>query len=388
MLFPHLSERAPSGVKQGGTAEDNPSLFTGAGFFISENGRSITMIVVMDLRVGQAELSAVEALLEEYGYRCHLIRGEERIVIGAVGAQKGEIPPGLETMAGVEKVMRVTQPFKLVSREVKPDDTVVEAGRIRLGGGYLSVIAGPCAVESLAQLMQSAAAVRDGGAAGLRGGAFKPRTSPYAFQGLMDTGLEYLRQAREETGLAVVTEVVNPADVERVADIADIVQVGARNMQNFPLLQEVGQLRRPVLLKRGLSATVEEWLMAAEYIMSGGNYQVILCERGIRTFETYTRNTMDVSAIALAKRLSHLPVVADPSHAGGHWRLVRPLSLAALAAGADGLLIEVHPDPARALCDGPQSLTPEHFRELMGEVEVMAGLTGKKLWRGGEENDG
>jgi 3-deoxy-7-phosphoheptulonate synthase len=346
------------------------------------------MIVVMDLRVGEDELKAVETMLAEYGYRCHLIRGDERIVIGAVGAQKGEVPPGLETMPGVEKVMRVMQPFKLVSREVKPDDTVVEAGKIKLGGGHVSIIAGPCAVESKEQLIQAAEAVRRGGAVGLRGGAFKPRTSPYAFQGLMDTGLEYLRQARAETGLAIVTEVVNPADVERVAQTADIIQVGARNMQNFPLLQEVGMLRQPVLLKRGLSATVEEWLMAAEYIMSEGNYQVILCERGIRTFETYTRNTLDVSAIALAKRLSHLPVVADPSHSGGHWRLVRPLSLAALAAGADGLLIEVHPEPSRALCDGPQSLNPEHFQELMAEIAAMVQVTGKKLCLGGEAVDG
>ncbi|MDW7649794.1 MAG: 3-deoxy-7-phosphoheptulonate synthase [Bacillota bacterium] len=343
------------------------------------------MIVVMDLRVGEKELAAVEKILTEYGYRSHLIRGEERLVIGAVGAQKGEIPPGLETLPGVEKVLRISQPFKLAGREVKPDDTVVEAGRIRLGGGYFSVIAGPCAVESREQLSLSADIVRQGGGAGLRGGAFKPRTSPYAFQGLMAEGLNYLRQAREATGLSIVTEVVNPADVEMVADTADVIQIGARNMQNFPLLNEVGQLRKPVLLKRGLSATVEEWLMAAEYIMSGGNYQVILCERGIRTFETYTRNTLDVSAIALAKRLSHLPVVADPSHAGGHWRLVRPLALASLAAGADGLLIEVHPEPARALCDGPQSLTPEHFQELMQDISRMLPVVGKSLWTGEEQ---
>lgn len=343
------------------------------------------MIVVMDLDVGEKEIQAVERVLQEYGYSCHLIRGEKRLVIGAVGATQTEIPPALETMPGVEKVMRVMQPFKLVSREVKPDDTVVEAGSLRVGGGFVSVLAGPCAVESRTQLLEAATAVKTFGAAALRGGAFKPRTSPYAFQGLLAEGLVYLREAREKTGLAIVTEVLNPADVELVAETADVIQIGARNMQNFPLLKEVGQLRKPVLLKRGLSATVEEWLMAAEYIMAEGNYQVILCERGIRTFETYTRNTLDVSAIVLAKQLSHLPVIADPSHAGGHWRLVKPLALASLAAGADGLIVEVHPDPARALCDGKQSLTPEHFAELMDYVEKFVPVLGKKLWHGGVE---
>jgi 3-deoxy-7-phosphoheptulonate synthase len=343
------------------------------------------MIVVMNLQAGQDEVKAVEEVLAGYGYKCHLIRGVKRIVLGAVGShENGGPPPGLETMPGVEKVVRIMQPFKLVSREVKSEDTVVETGKLRLGGGYFSVMAGPCAVESLEQLSAAAHAVRKAGATGLRGGAFKPRTSPYAFQGLEDLGLEYLNHAREETGLAIVTEVINPSDVERVARIADVVQIGARSMQNFPLLREVGHLRKPVLLKRGLSATVEEWLMAAEYILSEGNYQVILCERGIRTFETYTRNTLDISAVALAKQLSHLPVVVDPSHSGGHWRLVKPLALAALAAGADGLLVEVHPEPARALCDGPQSLTPEHFSELMDALSDLAPLLGKNVWRGEE----
>lgn len=340
------------------------------------------MIVVMDLQVGEKELQAVEEVLQEYGYQCHLIRGENRIVVGAVGSGSGEIPPNLETMPGVEKVMRVMQPFKLVSREFKRDDTVVAAGKLRVGGGFVSVLAGPCAVESEEQLKEAARAVKEAGAVGLRGGAYKPRTSPYSFQGSMEKGLNYLSNIKKETGMAVITEAVNPADIEAVAEVADIVQIGARNMQNYPLLREAGQLRKPVLLKRGLSATVEEWLMAAEYIMSGGNYEVILCERGIRTFETYTRNTLDVSAIALAKRLSHLPVIADPSHAGGQWRLVRPLALASLAAGADGLLIEVHPDPARALCDGPQSLNPKHFSELMSEVAALVPVLGKTLCRG------
>ncbi|HZK25350.1 MAG TPA: 3-deoxy-7-phosphoheptulonate synthase [Oscillospiraceae bacterium] len=340
------------------------------------------MIVVMDLQAAQKEIQAVEDVLQEYGYGCHLIRGEMRVVIGAVGSAQSEIPPALETMPGVEKVMRVIQPYKLVSREVKPDDTVVTAGSLRVGGGTVAVIAGPCAVESQGQLRAAANGVKIHQAAALRGGAFKPRTSPYAFQGLLAKGLTYLREAGEETGLAVVTEVVNPADVEMVANAADIVQIGARNMQNYPLLKEVGQLRKPVLLKRGLAATVEEWLMAAEYIMSEGNYQVILCERGIRTFETSTRNTLDVSAIALAKQLTHLPVIADPSHAGGHWRLVKPLALASLAAGADGLIVEVHPDPARALCDGKQSLTLEHFAELMAEIKAFLPVLGKTLCSG------
>ncbi|MCL5981856.1 MAG: 3-deoxy-7-phosphoheptulonate synthase [Firmicutes bacterium] len=340
------------------------------------------MIVVMNLDAREEEVRAVEEKLQEHGYCCHQIRGVSRLVVAAVGSELGGVPPGLEVLPGVEKVVRIMQPFKLVSREAKTEDSVVRAGPLCLGGGFFSVMAGPCAVESREQLRQAAWAVRQAGAVGLRGGAFKPRTSPYAFQGLEKIGLEYLAQAREETGLAIVTEVINAADVELVAGVADVVQVGARNMQNFPLLREVGKLRRPVLLKRGLSATVEEWLMAAEYILSEGNDDVILCERGIRTFETYTRNTLDISAVALAKRLSHLPVVVDPSHAAGQWRLVRPLSLAALAAGADGLLIEVHPDPARALCDGPQSLTPAHFSELMDELAALAPVLGKKLCRG------
>ncbi len=336
----------------------------------------------MHLGTTEEEVGSVEEVLNKYGYRCHFIRGEERLVIGAVGSKQGGLPVGLETMPGVDKVVRIMQPFKLVSREMKQEDTVVEAGRLRLGGGYFSVIAGPCAVESFEQLNESAAAVRRFGAAALRGGAFKPRTSPYAFQGLEKQGLAYLAKARETTGLSIVTEVVNPTDVEQVAGVADVIQIGARNMQNFPLLREVGQLRIPVLLKRGLSATVEEWLMAAEYILAEGNYQVILCERGIRTFETYTRNTLDVSAIALAKRLSHLPVIADPSHAGGDWRLVKPLALASMAAGADGLLIEVHPDPAKALCDGPQSLNPGHFEDLMSDLNALAPVLNKTMWRG------
>ena len=340
------------------------------------------MIVVMDLQAPEREIQAVEDVLQEYGYSCHLIRGEKRLVIGAVGSAGSEIPPALETMPGVEKVMRVLQPYKLVSREMKPDDSVVTAGSLRLGGGTVAVIAGPCAVESQDQLRATAHAVKAQQAAALRGGAFKPRTSPYAFQGLMAEGLAYLHEISAETGLPVVTEVINPADVEMVAATADIVQIGARNMQNYPLLKEVGQLRKPVLLKRGLSATVEEWLMAAEYIMAAGNYQVILCERGIRTFETATRNTLDVSAIALAKQLTHLPVIADPSHAGGHWRLVKPLALASLAAGADGLLVEVLPEPARALCDGKQSLTPEHFVELMAAVKAILPALGKTLCTG------
>jgi 3-deoxy-7-phosphoheptulonate synthase len=285
-------------------------------------------------------------------------------VVGDVGLRKEQVMSHLAVLPGVESVTPISKPFKLTSREFHPADTVIEVAGTHIGGGSLTVMAGPCAVESRDQLLRTADAVATAGATILRGGAFKPRTSPYSFQGLGMDGLRFLAEARERTGLPIVTEVMEPSQVEVVALHADILQVGARNMQNYPLLMAVGRARRPVLLKRGLSATVEEWLMAAEYIVSSGNPEVILCERGIRTFETYTRNTLDLAAVPLLHRLSHLPVIVDPSHATGKRWLVRSMALAAVAAGADGIMVEVHPDPDDALSDGEQSLTLEQFDAL------------------------
>ncbi|HHX77576.1 MAG TPA: 3-deoxy-7-phosphoheptulonate synthase, partial [Firmicutes bacterium] len=290
-----------------------------------------------------------------------------------------EDPAWLNTLPGVLKVMPVLHPYKLVSREVKEEDTLVRIRNVVIGGKEIVVMAGPCAVESEEQLLKTARAVKEKGAKILRGGAFKPRTSPYKFQGMAEEGLKLLREAAGETGLLIVTEVLTPSEVELVGRYSDILQIGARNMQNYPLLKEAGMSGKPVLLKRGMAASLEEWLMAAEYIMAEGNYDVILCERGIRTFETATRYTLDISAVPLVKRLSHLPVVVDPSHSAGDWRLVPSLSRAAVAAGADGLLIEVHPDPPRALCDGPQSLTPERFGSLMAELSPVAAAVGRAL---------
>ncbi len=337
------------------------------------------MIVVMKLTATGSEIEKVEQRLQQMGFKSHLIQGVERIVIGAVGEKKVAFPTGLEMLPGVEKVVPVMAPYKLVSREAREENSLIPVGDLLLGGKQLVVSAGPCAVESEDQLITIARQVQAAGAHILRGGAFKPRTSPYSFQGLEKEGLTMLARAREETGLKVVTEVLTPQDVELVAMYSDILQVGARNMQNFPLLKELGRVGKPVLLKRGLAATVEEWLMAAEYILAEGNYAVILCERGIRTFETATRSTLDISAIPLAKLWSHLPVIVDPCHSSGSWRLALPLSLAAVAAGADGLMIEVHHKPAEALCDGPQSLTPANFRQLMDSVARIAPAVGRYL---------
>jgi 3-deoxy-7-phosphoheptulonate synthase len=337
------------------------------------------MIVVMSLKTPEAQVTAVKERLIELGFSVHEIRGVERLVLGAVGDGRLDEPSILQLMPGVEKVLRVRHPYKLVSREVKNEDTVVQMGDVRVGGEEIVIMAGPCAVESEEQLLSAARAVKAAGARVLRGGAFKPRSSPYSFQGLAEDGLKMLAAAREETGLLIVTEAVNPGDVEVVSRYADILQIGARSMQNFALLREAGESGRPVLLKRGFAATVEEWLMAAEYILATGNYNVILCERGIKTFETATRSTLDISSIPLVKRLSHLPILADPSHSGGDWRLVPALSKAALAAGADGLIVEVHCDPATALCDGPQSLIPANFLQLMKEISLLADAVGRKL---------
>jgi len=340
------------------------------------------MVVVMDLSAGPEHIASVKERLEQNGFEIHMIRGVKRLVIGAVGDHRVIDSLGLEAMPGVERVVPIMKPYKLVSREAKGESTLVKVKDVVIGGRELAVIAGPCAVESREQLLNTARCVRRAGARMLRGGAFKPRTSPYSFQGLQLEGLKLLAEASAETGLATVTEVVDEASLELALEYVDMVQVGARNMQNFSLLRMVGRSAKPVLLKRGLSATVEEWLMAAEYIVSEGNDNVVLCERGIRTFESATRNTLDLSAVPLVKELSHLPVIVDPSHATGNRRLVGPVSRAAVAVGADGLIIEVHPDPARALSDGPQSLTPEEFDSLTKQLGMVAAAVGREFSRG------
>ncbi len=345
---------------------------------------NVSMIVVMRSNATEEELNAVLTRIQEHGLKGRVTYGEERNIVGVIGAA---IPPTLreeiERFPGVQEAVRITRPYKLAAREFHPQDTIVQVGDLMIGGGSFVVIAGPCAVESEDQIMKTALAVREAGAHMLRGGAFKPRSSPYTFRGLGEEGLRLLAQARAETGLPVVTEVMTPTDVELVARYADVLQIGARNMQNFQLLEEVGRSGKPVLLKRGMSATIEEWLLSAEYIIAQGNPNVILCERGIRTFETATRNTMDLNAVALAKRRSHLPVIADPSHGTGKWYLASPLALASLAAGADGVMIEVHPDPDRATSDGGQSLTCENFAALMPHMTALANVLGRRdaRWR-------
>ncbi|KAB2953411.1 3-deoxy-7-phosphoheptulonate synthase [Heliorestis acidaminivorans] len=341
------------------------------------------MIVVMKLDAAEEEILAVEKRLKEAGLAGHLIRGVNRIVIGAVGDEREVIASlGLEIMPAVEKVVPIMKPFKLVSREARDEPTVVRVKEAIFGGDHLAIIAGPCAVESLEQVMKAAKYIKAAGGQVLRGGAYKPRTSPYAFQGMEEKGLEILKQAGNEYGLATVTEVIDEPSLELACDYVDMVQIGTRNMQNFRLLKAVGKVRKPVILKRGLSATIEEWLMAAEYIMSEGNDQVILCERGIRTFETYTRNTLDLSAIPVIKDLSHLPIIVDPSHATGSAKLVGSMSKGAIASGVDGLIIEVHPEPCKALCDGPQSLDPQQFTALMEELKRVANAVDRKLSNG------
>ena len=339
------------------------------------------MIVVMRTSATQKDIDAILSRLEEHQLKGHLVRGEERTIIGVVGAT---IPPTLreelELFDGVQEAVRITRPYKLAAREFHPHDTIVDVRGVKVGGNSgCVIIAGPCAVESEEQILASARAAREAGASMLRGGAFKPRSSPYTFRGMGEAALKLLAQARAETGLPIVTEVMTPTDVALVARYADVLQIGARNMQNYQLLEEVGRTGMPVLLKRGLSATIEEWLLSAEYVIAQGNPNVILCERGIRTFETATRNTMDLNAVALAKRRSHLPVIADPSHGTGKWYLVPPLALASLAAGADGLIMEIHPDPDRAKSDGGQSLTLENFANLMPRIAAVATAVGRTL---------
>ncbi|MBI2370369.1 MAG: 3-deoxy-7-phosphoheptulonate synthase [Deltaproteobacteria bacterium] len=337
------------------------------------------MVIVLKPTATQEDIDRVVRRLQELGLQAHISTGKERTLIGAIGAGAYEHHEALEGLSGVDRVMPIGQPFKLVSREFRPEDTQIRVGDVVIGGKAVHVVAGPCSVESRERLFEVAQAVKRSGASILRGGAFKPRTSPYTFQGLGKEGLELLAEARELTGLPVVTELMDPRDTELVCEYSDVIQIGARNMQNFNLLKEVGAVRKPVLLKRGMSATIQEFLLSAEYIVSRGNRAVILCERGIRTFETATRNTLDLSAVPVIKQLSHLPVIVDPSHGTGKWDLVAPLAKAGLAVGADGLMIEVHAKPEEALSDGPQSLKPYRFDALMKELQAVAASVGRSL---------
>ena len=330
------------------------------------------MVVIMNADATQADIEGVIQAIEEKGLEAKVMEGAHQKIVGVIGDKTKLAATPLDAMHGVETTVAISKSYKLASREFHPASTVVDIRGIKIGDGTPVVMAGPCAVESREQLLETAEIIKEGGAQFIRGGAYKPRTSPYAFQGLEEEGLKYLAEVREKTGLAVVTEVTVVEAVDTVAAYADLLQVGARNMQNFGLLKAVGRAGKPVMLKRGLAATIDEWLNAAEYIMNEGNPNVILCERGIRTYETYTRNTFDVSAIPAIKHLSHLPIIADPSHGTGKWRMIKPVSLASIAAGADGLIIEVHPNPARALSDGPQSLTPENYRNLMASVQKLS----------------
>jgi 3-deoxy-7-phosphoheptulonate synthase len=338
------------------------------------------MIIAMKSDATEEQINEVCESIRRYGYKPHVIRGEERVVIGAVGhGDNKDHLQNLRSVPGVADVVPILQPYKIVSRELKSQKTVVRVGDLEVGGAQFIVMAGPCSVETRDQLLETADAVKKAGAQFLRGGAYKPRTSPYDFQGLEVEGLKLLAEARERTGLKIVTEVVTTEDTDVVAEYADVLQVGARNMQNFALLKRLGQVKRPVLLKRGMSSTIKELLLSAEYIASHGNDQIILCERGIRTFETATRNTLDLAAVPLLNELSHLPVIVDPSHATGRRSLVQPAAKAAMVIGADGLIIEVHPRPQEAWSDGPQSLTPAMFTELMEDLGRYVGLESRYI---------
>ena len=338
------------------------------------------MIIVMQQNAPQANIEAVVKQVEELGYKVHLSRGEARTIIGIIGAEEHKINPGsFEAMDGVEKTMRVMQPFKVASRDFSQGYSVIPVDGVEIGGTKIVVMAGPCSVESREMILETAHAVKEAGGTILRGGAYKPRSSPYSFQGLGEEGLRYLAEAREQTGLPIITEVMSPEDIELVGDYADILQVGARNTQNYSLLKALGKQNKPVFLKRGMSATIQELLMSAEYILSGGNMKVMVGERGIRTFETATRFTFDVNAIPVLKELTHLPVVADPAHGTGKASLVTPIAKAAVAAGVDALMVEVHPNPAKAWSDGAQSLTLERFAKMMQELRPVAEAVGRTL---------
>jgi 3-deoxy-7-phosphoheptulonate synthase len=337
------------------------------------------MIVVLKPTCTEDDLNRVIKKIEDLGLAVHISKGKERTIIGAIGEDAILHSQSLESLPGVEKIVPILKPYKLISRDFKKDNTIINSNGVEIGGNKIQVIAGPCSVEGREMLLDVAQSVKTTGVNFLRGGAFKPRTSPYSFQGLGEEGLRYLAEAREKTGLMIVTELMDPRDIDMVCKYADIIQIGTRNMQNFRLLKEVGAIKKPIILKRGFSATILELLMSAEYIASQGNEQIILCERGIRTFETATRNTLDISAIPIIKELSHLPIIVDPSHAVGKWNLVGPVSRAAIAAGADGLMIEVHPSPQDALSDGPQSLKPDNFNSLMNDLRNIANTIGRSL---------
>ena len=338
------------------------------------------MVVIMKPGFSEEQLASAIHAMEEGGVKVMVSKGSETTILGAEGDPSHIDQEKLSLLPGVERVMRVTEPYKKANRKYHPEDTVIDlGGGARIGGEKLAVIAGPCSVESEAQIVAVAQAVKQSGASALRGGAFKPRTSPYSFQGMGNDGIRLLQEARAATGLPIVTEIMSTDNIEMFEMCVDVIQVGARNMQNFDLLKQLGRTTKPILLKRGLSSTIEEWLMSAEYIMAGGNDKVILCERGIRTFETFTRNTLDLSAVLAVKKLSHLPVVVDPSHACGQAWMVERMSLAAVAAGADGLIIEVHNDPPHAKCDGAQSITPAQFDDLMGKLRTMAPCVGRTV---------
>lgn len=337
------------------------------------------MIVVMNPNAKQEAIDKVVRRLEGEGVETHLSTGKNRTIIGIIGDKSRVKNLPLEAMEDVEKVVHIQEPYKLANKEYHPEPTIIEVGNVKIGGDHFVMMSGPCSIESREQLFQAAEVVKNSGAQFLRGGAFKPRTSPYSFQGMGEEGLKLLREAGEQFGLYTVTEVMDTENLDLVVEYADVLQIGARNMQNFRLLKEVGKTNKPVLLKRGLSSNIEEWLMSAEYIMSEGNRNVILCERGIRTFETYTRFTLDLSAVAVAKELTHLPIIVDPSHAAGKWKFVTPLARAGVAVGADGLIVEMHPNPEVALSDGPQALTFANYDKMMDEVKQVLPIVNKTM---------
>lgn len=336
------------------------------------------MVIIMNPDATAANIKNVISVITKAGLEAKVMEGSQQQIVGVIGDKTRLASVAIDALPGVEQSVAISKSYKLASREFHPQSSVIDVDGVKIGDGTPVVMAGPCAVESKEQLFEAADIVKEAGAQFLRGGAYKPRTSPYSFQGLEEVGLEYLAEARERTGLKVVTEVTTVEAIEKVAKYADMLQIGARNMQNFGLLKEIGKCGKPVLLKRGLAATIDEWLNAAEYIMNAGNPNVVLCERGIRTYETYTRNTLDLSAVAAVKHLSHLPIIVDPSHGTGKWRMVKPMAFAAIAAGADGLMMEVHPNPARALSDGPQSLTPENYQEVMRGIKKLSTFMAKE----------